>query len=242
MNQDLKMTSLLSAKDLEERIFQRAEHSFIDPIVALSVQERPETTLETKDAFRTRLKLQLEEHLNKFYRRLKNATQMLCRVGKISWDERSNKMLKLLISPKAWEEELAKGKLLYEMLERTNEELLSMYEVGLEFYNRGAYEEAADIFLLLTQLNPKIASFWTALGAAEEGRKEFQEAATAHLFAAELQKETLDSYMQAIKCYHKLNRIDEIRKILEIITSKIKENPALESWLPKIQEIEESIK
>jgi len=200
---------------LASKYAKQLEKSFIDPIVEEAVKERLHNLLETEKHYKARLKHSIKDGLHKFQHRLKSAVKALNHHHAWPDKERFAKTIDLLEHQENFAKELEKGHLIQEVIGFTNDEMHHFYEVGYQAFSRKAYEEAGNIFLFLTQLNPTISAFWSALGAAEEGCGEIADAAKAYIFAAELDDHTIASYLQAAKCYLILHQLDEAKKILE---------------------------
>jgi len=190
--------------------------NIIDPIVAQATDERPKTPLETDAHYAERLKKQLVQSLKHFQTRLQAAVK--CLVDHHKWPKsvHREKILDLWQDQETWNNEIAKGKVLQEMIHCTDHELEVIYTLGFTLYNQAKYEDAGNIFLFLTQLNPKVGAFWSALGTAEERLGELKDAANAYLLAAELEFDTLSPYLHAAKCLLKLGRANDAKKVLQV--------------------------
>lgn len=187
----------------------------IDPLVELAVRERPHQKLESDDHFRLRLKRKIHHSFNDFIKRFEAGIAALKNHKKWPHDERFKKASELLHDKGKLEEQIQQNKTLQEILHFTDQELASFYADGWEYYHQKHYVEASHIFLLLSQLNPKVGAFWSALGAAEEGRHELQDAMHAYLLAAELETHTLAPYLHGAKCLLLLNQKDEAKTVLK---------------------------
>lgn len=219
----------------DERVDKEITTKFIDPLVAIAAEDRPPSSLESQEEFQKRLQSSLLKSFHDFQDRLGEAVNTLDHHAKWPHDARMEKMQALLIHPETLEEELAKGRTLQEIVQFTNEESLTFYQVGLEMYNLKAYREACNIFLLLTQLNGKIAAFWSALGSAEEKCGELQEALMVYLLAAELETTTLAPFLHAAKCLIAMHRFEDAQKVLQRALERAEENPSLGQQKDKVQ-------
>lgn len=213
----------------------------IDPLVAVAVEERPPSSLESNAQFHKRLKKSLLKSFHDFQDRLEDAVKILDHFGKWPNDARMEKTINFLQHREELEEEIRKGRTLQDIVQFTNEELINFYKVGLEMYNKQSYREASNIFLLLTQLNTKIAAFWSALGGAEEKCGELQEAMMVYLLAAELEVDTLAPYLHGAKCLLLLHRPEDAQKVLNRALERAEENQSLRQLKNKAQEMLKAI-
>jgi len=218
------------------------EHYVIDPVVEQAVKDRPKTNLESDNLYRHRMKDQLKESLLKYQKRLLFGVEALSLHKKWPHDDRIKKGMELFSDPAQINTIVESGMTLQDILRFTKEELLSFYSVGLELYNRGAYHESSHIFLLLTQLNPFIAAFWSALGAAEDKSGDTQGALYAYLMAVELEENTLAPSLHAAKCLLLLNHPEEAKKILQLAIEKCEKNDALKNEKQKAEQMLLAIK
>ena len=116
-----------------------------------------------------------------------------------------------------------KGKTLQELVPFSDEELVNFHQEGAERFNKGLYDDACDIFLFLTQVNPKVGSFWYGLGMAEEKANHIQNALNAFILAAELETSTLVPYLHAATCFLSLDKVKEAKEFLQHALERTKE-------------------
>jgi type III secretion system low calcium response chaperone LcrH/SycD len=214
----------------------------IDPLVRAAVKERPHNSLESDKHFTDRLKKQLNRSLHDLQKRVKAGIALLEKHKKWPHDERLKKAAELLVDPSGSEERISHAECLQKIIGITDLEMTDFYTEGWDSHQRGAYQEAGNIFLLLTQLNPKVGSFWSALGAAEEKVGDTEGAAQAYIFGAEFELGTLAPYLHGAKCLLQLNKTSEARKVLERAIERAKEEPKLKEHLPIAEQMLRSIK
>lgn len=217
------------------------ENTIIDPIVKTSVKDRPPSKLESSSQYEKRLKKSYLKAFHDFENRLEDAIHILDRQGKWPHDPRFDKAREKLKTHPFSEEEFLKAPTLQEILHFTDEELMSFYTIGVEMFSKDAYAEASNIFLLLTQFNPRVPSFWGALGAAEERSGGLQEAMMAYVFAAELDETSLDNYFHGARCLVFLHNNEDAKKILNRAIERAEENAQLRTWKDKAIKILEKI-
>lgn len=191
------------------------EDIFIDPLVQVALDERPKSHLENEEHFTQRMKAQLIASFEKFQNILLEAINTLQQQGHKSIAERLQQFSEKSASMDYWKDEKRQNMSLQDHLGISDEEMISYYNVGNDLYHHGAFKEASHIFLLLIQLNQSVATFWMALGVAEDTMGHLENALQAYLFAAELDNASLAAYVQAAKCFYALHHPDHAQKVLQ---------------------------
>ena len=74
-------------------------------------------------------------------------------------------------------------------------------------------------------------------GCIEEQCGNLADAKFSYLFAAELEEASLAPYLHAAKCLLKLDQAQEAITVLNRAMERIKDNPLLENWKPKVEEM-----
>lgn len=210
---------------------------FIDPLVDEAVAERPKTQLETEEHFRKRLKSKLTHSIEQYQQILTEAIHVLEQHKKWPSAKRLKQSAEKLATNEFWQQQDADNKVLQDFLEITDEELQSFYQIGSDLFQQGALKAAGHIFLLLTQLNPKVAAFWMAFGITEDKIGEPEMALYAYLWAAELDNTSLDAYTQAAKCCLLLHQPELAKKLLRHALERGNENAALNKDKKKVEQM-----
>lgn len=96
----------------------------------------------------------------------------------------------------------------------TDEHVATFYERARDSFEREDYEEAADICLLLTRLDPEEATYWVALGMSEQLKGSYQMAASAYAQAIDLNQEDLTPGLYAARCLIDLGEVPLARSLL----------------------------
>ena len=202
----------------------------VDPIVEAATQERPNKEHESDDHYKARLTKKIHHSFNEFKNRFKAGIKLLIQHKKWPHDDRFKKAEKLMQNHVEWDKEMSQGHTLQEILKFTDQELTTFYTEGWESHQRGAHEDASHIFLFLTQLNPKVGAFWSALGAAEEKLGDIKSAMQAYILASELETETLSPYLHGAKCLLLLNKIDKAKATLQRAIERAEKEPNLNEY------------
>lgn len=209
-------------KELDEKV--------IHPIAEAAAKERANRTLETDAHFSARLRKQMHHSLHELKKHFQHGITILKKHKKWPQDERFEKVAEFLHDESKLNEEISQGKTIQELMQLTDEELVTFYTDGWESYQRESYKEAADVFLFLSIINPKVGSFWSALGAAEEKQGKLQDAVNAYIFAAELETQTLSPYIHGAKCLFLLHKNEEAKKVLHRAIERAEEEPHLKEY------------
>lgn len=117
------------------------------------------------------------------------------------------------------------GQVPQEILGITDDELVVIYSLAREYYQRTAYHEAQALFLLMLEINPTVALSWQGLGMCLEQEAKYKEAAALYIMAAELDEDDFNPYIWASDCLSKAGQEEERKHILEHALERCKERP-----------------
>lgn len=113
----------------------------------------------------------------------------------------------------------------------SNEALLIIYKIGLNFFENQKIDEAIAIFILLVTLNPTIADFNYALGLAYQQKEEWKDAVVFHKLASNIDPVHVGARISLVECYQKLGNRVETDLYLKEISDIQEEHPELmNSW------------
>lgn len=124
----------------------------------------------------------------------------------------------------------------------TDGEMEAVYSLGFNFYNTGRYDEAEKIFkflVLFDHLNPK---YWTAIGALQQVRKDYDTAVTSYSFASFLDLSDPKPQFHAAECFFAKGDVDNATSALEALKSFAPKNTERgRLYLAKAEELAERI-
>lgn len=226
----------------EEQMLQSISDTIINPLVSAAVKEKGENPLENTNQYEKRLREQLKTPLKQLQERLQAAVRSLIDRGQWPQDNRYQNVKKAFQDEQQMISSMSEGKTLQNLFNFTAEELTNFYLIGLDLFHQTHYEDASNVFLLLTQLNPLIGNFWSGLALSEEKRGELQDASNAYLFAAGLEEETLAPHIDAIRCLLLLKQEQEAKRILQIAQERVKTEESLKKFKPEIDKLSKLIK
>ena len=109
------------------------------------------------------------------------------------------------------------GATLGELKGITPRELNAIYQMGLGFYNTGRYDDAEKVFTFLVMFDHLEPKYWTALGAVQQVKKNFEKAKTAYTQAVLLDIHTPKPQYYVAECYLALGQKDDALASLDTL-------------------------
>ena len=85
----------------------------------------------------------------------------------------------------------------------------TLYHFAYTQYKQGKYQEAADLFRLLTAANTKTRKYWMGLGASLQMLKKYREAIEAYELAAALDPIDPQVHIYAADCFFAQKMVKE---------------------------------
>ena len=109
----------------------------------------------------------------------------------------------------------SEGKLYQHILGYSQETMEKFYLAAYSLFQKEQYEKAADAFLFLVTLNPKVHNFWLGLGMAEQMLERYTDALFAYQMSALSDEKDPLSYFHAAKCYFAIRENDLAQQSLD---------------------------
>ena len=109
------------------------------------------------------------------------------------------------------------GATLGELKGITPRELNAVYQMGLGFYNTGRYDDAEKVFTFLVMFDHLEPKYWTAVGAVQQVKKNFEKAKAAYVQAAMLDIHGPKPQYYVAECYLALGQKDDALASLETL-------------------------
>ena len=94
---------------------------------------------------------------------------------------------------------MVEGKTFQDIIELTPDEMLSFYNRGLELFEEKRLDDAADLFLFLTTLNPFVYEVWLAFAQVEQANQHWEASFQAFLQAIALKPREPEGYERLIE-------------------------------------------
>lgn len=102
-------------------------------------------------------------------------------------------------------EKIKEGKTFQEILGYSNDTLEKCYQIGLDCFEKGNYEEAVAIFSLLTLMNHYFHNFWVCLAMSHQAQHHWDLALQTYELAKMTDKEDPIPYLYAGECCIRLH-------------------------------------
>jgi type III secretion system low calcium response chaperone LcrH/SycD len=131
--------------------------------------------------------------------------------------------------------EVKKGLLPQETLKLSKEKLLEFYQVAFTFFEGEYYQEASNLYLFLTFLNPHVSSFWVGLGMTEEMQEHYDSAIGAYLTALDLNENDLQPVLYCAECLNKMNKPKKAKELLQFAMRQLRDVPSYQEFKKQAQ-------
>lgn len=197
----------------------------ITPIAKAAAHEEALSKEQEKQMVKD-LTRQMGQGLDEYLTLLHEGIMLLQIEGKLPAAFLDGRAQTLLQNPH-WAE---KKQILQHVLEITNDEVLVIYSLASEYYQRSAYHEAQALFMLMIEINPSVPAAWQGLGMCREKEGNYKEAAPLYIMAAELDDQNLAPYLWAADCLKKLGQDEERTCLLEYVIDRCEEHPHLSAF------------
>ncbi len=99
----------------------------------------------------------------------------------------------------------------------TPREMNAVYQVGLGFYNTGRYDDAEKVFTFLVMFDHLEPKYWTAAGAVQQVKKNFEKAKSAYVQASMLDIHNPKPQYYVAECYLALGQKDDALASIETL-------------------------
>ena len=109
------------------------------------------------------------------------------------------------------------GATLGELKGVTRRELNAVYQMGLGFYKTGRFDDAEKVFTFLVMFDHLEPKYWTAVGAVQQVKKNFEKAKAAYTQAALLDIHAPKPQYYVAECYLALGQKDDAIASLETL-------------------------
>jgi tetratricopeptide (TPR) repeat protein len=120
---------------------------------------------------------------------------------------------------------------LQDMFGISDAKLSEAYELSVKLYNAQFFEDALNILILLTQINPYFANIWCTAGMCMQQLHKFDAAQGAYSMAIIIDGSAPNAYMHSIECYLEFKDAKNAKSMVALVESKkngMKFSPELE--------------
>ena len=116
----------------------------------------------------------------------------------------------------------------------SDEQMESIYALGVNFYKLGRIAEAEKIFKFLVFFDYYCQKYWVGMGAVHQLQKHFEQARVAYEYAALLDITQPKPIYHAAECYLALGRIEDAEATLDALEEECPpENELNKKYLAK---------
>lgn len=124
--------------------------------------------------------------------------------------------LALVRDDKRLTQALSEGKTLQKIIGWSNTTVKQMYEAAARLAEQGSLEDAADAFLFLCSINPRISSFWIGAGLCAQQQGKLEEA--LHIFRRGIAHacDEWSIYAHALHCCLDMKRRESALALVEL--------------------------
>lgn len=115
---------------------------------------------------------------------------------------------------------LGQEKTAQEIWQVSSSRIEQIYQFACDLYEARRYEDACDLLLLLTALNPQQPSFWIGLGFACQQKADYAAAAVAYEYALALEPQNVELYPYYLKSLCEMGRKEQALVALKELMEK----------------------
>lgn len=118
----------------------------------------------------------------------------------------------------------------------TDGEMEALYAIAYNYYSTGHYEEADKLFRFLVRLDHTNAKMWIGLGAVQQVRKDFANAATSYGYASFLNLDDPKPQYYAAQCFLALGDLKSAESALAALDAYAPKGSPFREKAKKLQE------
>ena len=168
------------------------------------------------------IRIRVEQGFKVIFRELASyATPLVMDDIKAEWVNRSQSLIK--------EIHTAAPSCLQEDMNVSDETIEHFYQCGFRVYSQKNYQEAADVFFVISLLSPRRHNIWMALGLSEKELNNHAPALVAFSMAALTNMEDPLSFFHSAECYIALGEKEDAKECIEVASDLLKGKSDLES-------------
>lgn len=145
-------------------------------------------------------------------------------------------ILEKLKNPEYLPNQLAEGKSFQEILGFNSQTMDKFYGAAHNLFQQQKYEEAADAFVFLTTLNPRVHNYWLGLGMSHQLNQEYDNALLAYSMATLTDAENPLPHYHSAACYHEISDTRNALMSLELAIHCAGDNESHQGLRSKAEE------
>lgn len=207
---------------------------------ALTEEESDKPDLLPKKARQQRWQIEIDKNIADFQKKMENGSSVLLKTlvelskerPELFSEEIGNGIVSFMKyctdlpdHQEEYLENLEKGASLQQLCGMSNKVLEAFYQAAKHIYEHQHYDDAVDLFSVLTLFNPKEPVFWLGLGNSEYFCQNYEPALIAYSMAALANPTDPYSHVYSSRCYEAIKDIENAIGALELAILVIGDNP-----------------
>ena len=102
----------------------------------------------------------------------------------------------------------------------TESQMQDFYQFARWLCEQERFQDASDVFLVLTALNPYVGHFWLGLGLCDKIEGDYKSALFDYSMAMAVDKENAFVYYNIADCYYRLGDFNSAKEFVELCIEK----------------------
>lgn len=190
----------------------------LDPIADSILSLERQGPLESPEQHRNRIKVDLRKNFRRFQDSFIRVGQLLSQSGFEAKNLTVGQIQAFMDKIDHYAQEIVEtGSTIREQLPISEEDITGIYEIANQFYSTQKYDEARDLFLFLTTVDPFDAVFWTGFAMTEQMAGHFEIATQLYAIALEVNPMDGTPALRIAYCLFQMNRVEDALKVLDSI-------------------------
>ena len=182
-------------KILEETLFNRLADQMVESL--------PESAIISREQ-------QYERSFSEIRKSFKNYRDSFSRAGKLLAESNFK-----IVGPQ--EGEVSEEGSIQQIMGLGLADLNQVSDLAVSYYEKKEYDNARDLYLLLTTLRPDESDFWFGLGSTEQMSGHYDSAVMAYTMAGDLYPDNPMIYLYSANCLRLLDRKTEAIAVLDAL-------------------------
>lgn len=134
----------------------------------------------------------------------------------------------------------AEGKMLQELLGYSDDQMCVCYNIACQFYDNKNFENAGNIYLFLTHLNPIIIPFWMGVGCVFEATHRINEAIAIYGIVIALGPMQIENWYHPFRCALQAKHYQEVSGLIAFaqqVCQQLKGNPEFSAFCTELDQL-----
>lgn len=159
-----------------------------------------------------------------------------------SFEKRVRKLNDMIENPEEAEAFIKKGILFQEAFGFSEEQMREFYHFARRLCEEERFQDASDVFLVLTALNPYVCHFWLGLGLCDKIAQNYDVALFDYSMAVAVDRENPYPYYNIADCYKRLGEENISREFIDLCIDRCGEEESYIALVEEAKKFRERIK